>query len=752
MSNTTEVKIEPIGIDSITISISIYGSLLVAGWVYFECRREVNRMAYATRHRSPETKTPYVDEAYGWFKWLRPVWSISDEDLVRYCGCDTLMFVRFQKLGLKIATLGILFSFVLIPVYATGGAQTKDLDRWTLANIDNGSPRLYALIVISFALSLATMYLVRDEYLVYKKLRYEVLKKFDAHQYSILIDDLPSNLQSNVALKHYMEDLFPNQVLTVSVAMSLEHLENDVMKRTKVLSKLESAIAKHEKMGKRPTHRGGMCLGKPVDSIEFYEGKLDELNIHIQKTVQDFNTKRGKIEMDEQTAFSHENVMIQEQRDGSEGYPEEMIDNEEATESSIMRKSGFVTFKTLKAAQMAQQTLQMESPYSIVVTSAPPLEDICWSNIGKSTKVKDSLTMISTMNSFLIVFFWTIPTTAVSTFSRVSNLKQNFDFLQSFPDWADYVLEQISPLLLVVMASLAGIIFGILSEKEGHPSTSSVQASLFTKLAWFNIVQTFFVATISGSIISEMREYVEHPDQIPERLAKIIPGQAGVFVMFIIIKTGTSILELLRVVPRIIGKLHELFAPQLTEEQRTSPWLGLYPLSCPETFDQSEELVNQFFIFMLILVYTPIYPLISYFGAVYFLVMGTTFRRQVLFVYDPYPNSFGVFWPKLYDFIITGLVVSQLTLIGLLGLKGSPAVAAVFLLPGITWYYNREMKRLCEEPSKYLPLSECIPVDNERKCYDNDAWALMDGAFNQPAMKEEEPIIPKQGNDDESDV
>ena len=140
------------------------------------------------------------------------------------------------------------------------------------------------------------------------------------------------------------------------------------------------------------------------------------------------------------------------------------------------------------------------------------------------------------------------------------------------------------------------------------------------------------------------------------------------------------------------------------------------------------------------------YPLISFFGAVYFLVMGTTFRRQVLFVYDPCPNSFGVFWPKLFDFIITGLTVSQLTLIGLLGLKGSPAVAAVFLLPGITWYFNREMKKFCEEPSQYLPLSECASVDNVRKNYDDNAWTILDGAFLQPAMKEHEPIIPQHGD------
>lgn len=34
--------------------------------------------------------------------WLKLLWTFTDEDIVRYCGADTLMFLRFLRLGFKV--------------------------------------------------------------------------------------------------------------------------------------------------------------------------------------------------------------------------------------------------------------------------------------------------------------------------------------------------------------------------------------------------------------------------------------------------------------------------------------------------------------------------------------------------------------------------------------------------------------------------------------------------------------------------
>lgn len=34
--------------------------------------------------------------------WLKLLWTFTDEDIVRYCGADALMFLRFLRLGFQV--------------------------------------------------------------------------------------------------------------------------------------------------------------------------------------------------------------------------------------------------------------------------------------------------------------------------------------------------------------------------------------------------------------------------------------------------------------------------------------------------------------------------------------------------------------------------------------------------------------------------------------------------------------------------
>jgi hypothetical protein len=62
------------------------------------------------------------------------------------------------------------------------------------------------------------------------------------------------------------------------------------------------------------------------------------------------------------------------------------------------------------------------------------------------------------------------------------------------------ILQQLAPLMLIIVNSLLPVILQFFSMREGPVSTSVVEASLFTKLAAFAIIQTFFVSFIGGNI------------------------------------------------------------------------------------------------------------------------------------------------------------------------------------------------------------------------------------------------------------
>ena len=82
MSKNETTKAEAIGLDSIGISIAIYGGLLVIGWFYFECRGRNNSAAYAPRDRKAETRIHFVEKQYGFLGWLVPVWKVPDQDVI----------------------------------------------------------------------------------------------------------------------------------------------------------------------------------------------------------------------------------------------------------------------------------------------------------------------------------------------------------------------------------------------------------------------------------------------------------------------------------------------------------------------------------------------------------------------------------------------------------------------------------------------------------------------------------------------
>ena len=76
-----------------------------------------------------------------------------------------------------------------------------------------------------------------------------------------------------------------------------------------------------------------------------------------------------------------------------------------------------------------------------------------------------------------------------------------------------------------------------------------------------------------------------------ELLATSVPGQVKSFIQFVIVNVFiTCSLELLRVVRVIKAYVRSKIAPDLTEKDRTSVYLGLEPLTEAEEMDYSFDL------------------------------------------------------------------------------------------------------------------------------------------------------------------
>lgn len=179
---------------------------------------------------------------------------LSDEEIIRRIGFDSLIFLRFHRLALRCIVKMSIFSFVvLLPLNYTGGghANAQDLRgyvgsllftdflRFTMANVSGGSPRLW---VHCFAAYLLTGIVVREllvEYETFNSIRHCYLLSKEPHLRTVMVTNIPRHLRSSAKINTYFRHVYPNAVKNVVMCQNVVHLEALVKERTSLLARIE---------------------------------------------------------------------------------------------------------------------------------------------------------------------------------------------------------------------------------------------------------------------------------------------------------------------------------------------------------------------------------------------------------------------------------------------------------------------------------------------------------------------------------
>ncbi|ETV77990.1 hypothetical protein, variant 2 [Aphanomyces astaci] len=546
--------------------------------------------------------------------------------------------------------------------------------------------------------------------------------------------------------------------------------------RESVRNALEHALVVLHRTSRRPTHwewRTGddgwwWCFSvKTVDSIATYEAKLHQLNNDVLVAIREIEAQQ------KHGSFRFNNPFPDHIVDAGDPVTPPLATSNEATPllrpsadvllplanllpdlsspKEVLRRSAFVTFSTLQATNTVQQVVQTATPHEMQIQEAPPAQDIVWANVGTYTyEQRDVFALVAIAATAALILFWTVPTTLVVALSSVDSLRRVVphlnELLDSFP-WLESLLQQLSPLGLVVMNSLAPLLLRVVACTEGHASHNAIEASVFSKVVAFQLVQTFFVASVAGSlsaIADKIQLIVQEPLQVIPMLGRSIPGQSTLFVSFILVQTGLGlVLQLLRVVPIVSGGVYWLFSPNLTRREQSAPWWGLTPATVSTRFDFTTTLAQLFLVFVLVLTFAPLAPVVSVAGGIFFVVADTVYRRQLLCVYVPTTHSTGLHWPQLYSFLITGMLISQGTLVGVLTLKQAPSPAAMALvLMGLTALFHSWIRKSYPSVSEFLPVEVCVALDAQRRR--SPSAPLLDRSiYKQPAMTQKAPLAPE---------
>ncbi|XP_047308027.1 protein OSCA1-like [Impatiens glandulifera] len=658
--------------------------------------------------------------------WMPAALRMPESELIDHAGLDSVVYLRIYLLGLKIfVPITILAWLVLVPVNYTnetlqiakefGNVTYSDIDKLSISNIPPKSNRFWAHIVMAYAFSFWTCYVLRKEYEKVASMRLHFLQTEGRRpdQFTVLVRNVPPDPDETVAqsVEHFFLVNHPDHYLTSQLVYNANKLANLVEEKKNKQNWLDYYQLKYfrDQSKARPflkTGFLGLC-GNKVDAIDFQTAVIERLSKQIGE--------------------ERENV--------------------KKNSKSIMPAS-FVCFKTRWAAAVCAQTQQSSDPTIWLTDWAPEPRDIYWKNLAIPYVELTIRKLIVSVAFFFLTFFFIIPITLVQSLANIESIEKVVPFLKAVIE-VDFIKSFIQGFLpgiaLKIFLIVLPTILMLMSKFEGFISKSSLERRSASRYYLFNFVNVFLASVITGSALQQLNSFIhQSPNQIPKTIGVAVPQKATFFITYIMVDgwAGTAG-EILRLKPLVFYHLKNFFMVKTDKDREEAMDPGSLG------FNTGEPQIQLYF--LLGLVYALVTPLLLPFILVFFAFTYVVFRHQIINVYNQEYESGGAFWPDVHGRIIYALIGSQLILMGLLSTKeAAQSTPFLLALPVITIYFHRFCKGRYEPAFVKYSLQDAMRKDTLERAkvdptHNFDLKKYLLNAYMHPIFKTED------GDDDEAE-
>ncbi|KAF4683201.1 hypothetical protein FOZ63_002959, partial [Perkinsus olseni] len=182
----------------------------------------------------------------------------------------------------------------------------------------------------------------------------------------------------------------PDGVADVRIGLEIKDIEDAVNERYAMVSKLEHAYNVLKYKGVRPQHRLKICGKEKVDSIDYYEAKINEYNTKISAVVAKAIEYQEMAHDDNQEEGGGGGIILCKNDDDDE---DENDDDKLKQKKSILsarivhgilgggddiirvRSGAFITFNNLKSSMAARQMVHYKIPFVMRTVGAPATKD-----------------------------------------------------------------------------------------------------------------------------------------------------------------------------------------------------------------------------------------------------------------------------------------------------------------------------------------------------------------------------------------
>ncbi|XP_016686668.1 CSC1-like protein At3g54510 isoform X1 [Gossypium hirsutum] len=572
------------------------------------------------------------------FSWIPRAFRVTEDEILQTNGLDALIVIRLFKFGINFFTVcssvGLL---ILLPINFGGQPASSDsyrsMDSCTISNIKTGSNMLWVHFMCLWFISLYGLHLLYREYseILVKRIQQVRNLRHRPDQFTTLVREIPvcgEHQARGCCVDHFFSKYHPYSYHSYKMLYDGKNIEDLSKQARYVHEKVQGLRKKCE--GKKHGKESDECRDDLL-KITGLEEKLEELCRKIRQL-----------------------------------QSEDMLKGKELPVA-------FVTFKSRWGAAMAAQTQQHTNPLLWITEMAPEPSDVSWRNLSIQYKILPVYKIGVILAATLLTIFFAVPVTAVQGIAKFEKLKKWFP-----PAMAIEFIPGLSSVVTGYLPSavLKGFIYIVpfamlgMAKLGGSISKSKEEIKACNMVFYFLLGNVFFLSLISGSLLDEIGEYVSHPKNFPSHLAALVSSQADFFMTYILTE-GLSGFSLEVLQP---GLLIWDFIKSRTYCRGKEKDLYLYSL-------QYFRIIPIVSLSILIgIVYAVIAPLLLPFLIVYFFLGYAVYINQIQDVYETVYDTCGTFWPFIHHYIIVAIILMQITMIGLFGLKSKPA-ASVSTIP-----------------------------------------------------------------------
>ncbi|RIA85335.1 hypothetical protein C1645_782146 [Glomus cerebriforme] len=642
------------------------------------------------------------------FGWIIPLYNMPESLILEKVGLDAAVLLAFFKMSYKLFTFCAIAGFAIVgPIKLaeyfhflpdkngnSGGKNSfNDPSPLPIDEKPETPGELASFAILTWVYSLATFYFTFYNYREFSDIRHRYYLKWKdtIAARTVMVSVIPKNLQSDKALAEFYESLELGTVESAVVYRHVRKLSHIIEKRTKYLQKLEEAYVDYLDNPCKDPHYD------PVETLNEFE-KADDAttaNANAAKVLEKVSAKRPK---------THTSLF--KKVDKIEYYTKKFFEYDKLVEAGrrgahSSAPIGFVTFENIASAQLAAQVLIHPEPFECYTELAPEPRDIYWYNMTIQRRELFIRNLIVNILIVLLVFFWSGPISVFASLLSLPALKKIFPWLEHLAETNEFV----KGLIQGTLPTLAVSIFNIVLPKimigltilQGFNARSIIELSTFAKYYFFLLVNVLLIFSIAGAVATAY-ETIKDPTGVPRKLATTLPQVSSFFVNFVVLQgIGIFPIHLLQLKEVAYTWTMRIFFSKTPRDYAKA--------SAPPFMNYGEELPPMILIFVIILVYSSLRPIITFFGAIYFILGYMCYKYLLLYVYfHPYETA-GLAWPKIFRRIIIGLYIYQLMMIGYLSLREYYYLAAsVFPLLICTFVFFYYVNDAYERAAAFIPL------------------------------------------------